>query len=263
MNKYIARFLLSFLTGVFIGTIILSVSSLSVTEETLTSTKPSETQSFETISLSSGVNKAILDNTNKVAFEDNDDVTVQSNLTDFLIEDTEDVEETEVIKDTEEIIIENTEESIIEVKETTPYKYYKVIDKGYEATLDYDLQEYTYDLCVDYGISEYYTLILCQLYVESGYNANVISSSNDWGIAQINICNHKWLSKELGITNFLDPRQSILCNIYLMSDNLKKYNVESSLICYNAGKPNSTNPSAKRYANKIIALWNNGVVKIK
>lgn len=148
-------------------------------------------------------------------------------------------------------------------KDGTEYKYYKIVDGKYETTLDYELQEYTYDLCVEYGITEYFTLILSQLYKESAYKYDVISKTNDWGIAQINICNHEWLKRELGITDFLDPRQSILCNIYLMSRNLEKYSVESSLICYNAGRPNSTNPYAQQYAKDIIGYWNNCVVEIQ
>ena len=158
-------------------------------------------------------------------------------------------------------------EMIKETVETSsnwdPYTYYEVYDFFYGSnqyhSLDYELQRYTYNLCVEYGIEEYYTLILCQLYYESQYRADVISASNDYGIAQINICNHKWLSKTLGITNFLDPEQSILCNIYMMSNNLKKYSVESSLFCYNTGKPNGSNT----YSNNIIYMWNNGVREIE
>lgn len=142
-------------------------------------------------------------------------------------------------------------------KDGTQYKYYKIVDNGYQKALDEDLQEYTYDLCVDYGITEYYTLILCQLYKESTYRENLISETNDYGIAQINISNHDWLSEVLGVTDFLDARQSILCNIYLMSDYIEKYGVESALVCYNTGKPYSSNP----YARKIIDLWNNCIVE--
>lgn len=144
-------------------------------------------------------------------------------------------------------------------KDKTEYKYYKIVDNGHQKMLSKELQKYTYDLCVEYDIAEYFTLILCQLYKESSYREDIISESNDYGIAQINICNHKWLSKELGITDFLDPKQSILCNIFIMSRNLKKYNVESALVCYNTGKPYTSNP----YARDIISLWNNCIVEIE
>lgn len=144
-----------------------------------------------------------------------------------------------------------------------PYVYYEVYDFFYGSdkyhSLDYELQKYTYELCIEYEIEEYYTLILCQLFYESLYKADAVSPSNDYGIAQINKCNHEWLSKELGITDFLDPEQSILCNIYMMSNNLKKYSVESSLFCYNTGKRNGSNT----YSKNIIYMWNNGVKEIE
>lgn len=144
-----------------------------------------------------------------------------------------------------------------------PYVYYKVYDFFYGSDkyhkLDKDLQEYTYELCIENEIEEYFTLILCQLYYESQYKTDVVSQSGDYGIAQINKCNHKWLSKELGITDFLDAKQSISCNIYMMSDYLKKYSVESSLFCYNTGSPDGSNT----YSSNISYMWNNGVKKIK
>lgn len=144
-----------------------------------------------------------------------------------------------------------------------PYVYYEVYDFFYDSneyhSLDCELQEYTYELCIEYGIEEFYTLILCQLYYESKYNTNAVSQSGDYGIAQINECNFDWLSQELGVTNFLDAKQSITCNIYMMSDYLKKYSVESSLFCYNTGSPNGSNA----YSENITYMWNNGVREIK
>lgn len=154
-------------------------------------------------------------------------------------------------------------ETEIPIDNKSLYVYYEVYDFFYGSetyhTLDYELQEYTYDLCVENQIEEYYTLILCQLYYESQYKADAISKSNDYGIAQINKCNHEWLSGKLGITDFLDAKQSIACNIYMMSNCLKKYSVESSLFCYNTGKVNGSNA----YSDNVIYMWNNGVRKIE
>ena len=143
-----------------------------------------------------------------------------------------------------------------------PYVYYKVYDFFYGSeeyhNLSHDIQKYTYELCIEYDIEEYYSLILCQLYYESKYNPNAISNSEDYGIAQINKFNHAWLSEKLGITDFLDIKQSIHCNIFIMSGYLKKYSVESSLFCYNTGSPNGSNS----YARNIIYMWENGVKEI-
>lgn len=210
-----------------------------ITEETIVKTEP-----VYSLNMSAGVHMVLWD----------DDISI--------------ADEPEYIENENPLVqFGNTTTEVIEpenlAKDGTKYKYYKIVDNGYETTLDYALQEYTYDLCVEYNITEYFTLILSQLYKESTYRYDVISSSNDWGIAQINECNHDWLREELGITDFLDPRQSILCNIYLMSDNLENYSIEASLICYNAGKPNSTNECAKQYAEDIVGLWNDCIVEIQ
>ena len=168
-----------------------------------------------------------------------------------------------------EIILNKSEEQK-EIKEIIklasngkPYVYYKVYDFFYGTEkyheLEHEYQEYTYELCIEYDIEEYYPLILCQLFYESKYDSTVISSTNDYGIAQINKFNHEWLSEKLGVTDFLDTKQSIKCNIFMMSGYLKKYSVESSLFCYNTGNPNGSNA----YSENIIYMWENGIKEIK
>lgn len=149
-----------------------------------------------------------------------------------------------------------------EVEKESEYTYYKVYDEFYGSndyhTLDKELQEYMYDLCVEYEIEDYYSLLLCQLFYESLYRSDVISRTDDYGIAQINICNHKWLSETLGVTDFLDPKQGILCNVYLMSESLKNYDAENSLCRYNTGKPGSN-----QYSQNIMYLWENNIIEVE
>lgn len=168
-------------------------------------------------------------------------------------------EELEEHKDESEIIKEfHPEEKL--ASNGKPYVYYEVWDVRDETGfyhMKYELQEYTYERCIQYGIEEYFPLILCQFFYESGYRS-VISKTNDWGIAQINKCNHKWLAKELGITDFLDPKQSIHCGVYLMSKNLKKYDVQTALFCYNTGKTKGSN----KYSKNVMFMWNYGYREI-
>lgn len=161
--------------------------------------------------------------------------------------------------------IESTEYavcSLVKEIQTVP-KYYEVYDVYYGSneyhSLNIELQEYMYDLCVEYGIEEHFQLLLCQLFYESCYNPNAISATNDYGIAQINIMNHQWLKQTLGVTNFLDPKQSILCNVYLMSDNLKELEPSMALLKYNTGRswgePNN-------YVRNIMDLYENQMREI-
>lgn len=145
------------------------------------------------------------------------------------------------------------------IKETKPvreHKYYKVIDtneNNYETTLDYELQDYLYETCKKYGVEEHYELLMAQMYNESRFNPNLISKTHDWGIMQINECNHEWLSKTLGITDFLDPYQSIECGVYMMSGYLKKYPVETALVAYNAGESKVRNGvTSTKYSKRVL-----------
>ena len=75
------------------------------------------------------------------------------------------------------------------------------------------------------------------MYHESGFQTDIVSGTNDYGLMQINKCNHDWLSKKLGKSNFLDPYTSIEAGVYILSDYLKKYDdVQTALVCYNMGE---------------------------
>lgn len=107
----------------------------------------------------------------------------------------------------------------------------------YDIPLSEELQYYTYIRCVDLGISEYYELILATMWQESNYTPDLISKTNDYGLMQINICNHDWLSKALNITDFLDPYQSIDAGTHIIASLLLKYDdPHKALMAYNYGE---------------------------
>lgn len=83
-----------------------------------------------------------------------------------------------------------------------------------DVPLDVDVQEYIYYLSNSYNID--YNLIMAVIDTESGFNADIVSSTNDFGLMQINKCNHKWLQETLGITNFLDAKQNASAGIYVL-----------------------------------------------
>ena len=49
----------------------------------------------------------------------------------------------------------------------------------YDIPLSKDLQLYTYNRCVEYGIPEHYELVLAMMWQESNYTANLISPTDD------------------------------------------------------------------------------------
>ena len=107
----------------------------------------------------------------------------------------------------------------------------------YDIPLSKDLQLYTYNRCVEYGIPEHYELVLAMMWQESNYTPDIVSATDDYGIMQINACNHEWLSDLLGTTNLLDVYQNIDAGTYIISKMLLKYGDEhKALMAYNMGE---------------------------
>ena len=107
----------------------------------------------------------------------------------------------------------------------------------YNIPLSKELQEYTYSMCEYYLIPEHYELVLAIMWQESHFKSDLVSSTNDYGIMQINKCNHEWLSEQLGINNYVDAKQNIEAGTYLISKLLIKYEDENkALMAYNMGE---------------------------
>lgn len=111
------------------------------------------------------------------------------------------------------------------------------VPRYFDVPLDEDLQSFIWTLCYEYGIEDYYGLIFALIQTESNFTSNVISATNDYGLMQINTCNHSWLRSELGITDFLDPYQNARAGVYMISMLLHRYGNEAdALMAYNLGE---------------------------
>ena len=143
------------------------------------------------------------------------------------------------------IVEEETEEDIV----IDINSLYYVEEDGYKSYLHEDYQDFLYLMCIKYDVKEYYELFIAQMYHESSFRTNLVSGTNDYGIMQINTCNHEWLRDKFGFTDFLDPYVSI------MSLYLHKYNdVEKALVCYNMGE------SAVRKRGIYSSTYSRGVL---
>lgn len=151
------------------------------------------------------------------------------------------------------------------VSEDSQYRvYFTVSDDGYLVEFDPELQDYIYEKCKEYGIDGFESLVVAQLYQESSFKIDLVHYNNngtsDWGIAQINSCNHERLQKELGITDFMDVKQSIQCGVYIISENLKnnEYNVHKALVAYNMGQSAvNSGITESEYSRRIVELRQN------
>ena len=126
----------------------------------------------------------------------------------------------------------------------------------YDIPLDTELQRYTYDLCVEYGVEDYYSLMLAVMWHESNFNEKVVSRTNDYGLMQINKINHKWLFEKFGITDFLDAKQNIKAGVYMLSTYLLKYeDIDKALMAYNLGENGARRCwDAGKYTTKYVQL---------
>ena len=158
------------------------------------------------------------------------------------------------------------EENIYEpVKTTIPeitLEEEEEIIPEYDIPLNKDIQKYLYNKCKEYNVP--YDLAIAVIKTESNFNPNLVhknsNGSKDYGLFQINSINHKWLSKELGISDFIDPYQNIDAGVYMLSQLLKKYNNEHIvLMSYNMGERATKNLVSRgidssRYSRKVIAI---------
>ncbi len=107
----------------------------------------------------------------------------------------------------------------------------------YNVPLSEKLQLFTYERCQENLVDNYYPLMIAVMWHESNFDALAVSKTNDYGLMQINICNHEWLQEKLGLTDFLDAEQSIQAGVYILARYLLKYeDVDKALMAYNMGE---------------------------
>lgn len=126
------------------------------------------------------------------------------------------------------------------------------------CSLDEHVQEFTYCLCKGYNLD--FALIMAMMNHESSFNPSVISVTNDYGLMQINECNHSWLTETLGVDDFLDPYQNIRAGCFVIRKLFEKYDDTAMvLMAYNMGENGASNLWKKGiystgYSDKITAI---------
>lgn len=141
--------------------------------------------------------------------------------------------------------IEHEEVSSVHAEEKTEVREEIEKIKYYDIPLETELQDYIRKECDEMNVEM--ELVLAIMKVESDFNSEVISDTNDYGLMQINIVNHESLQKKLSIYDFLDPYDSARAGIYMLSGLDWCENDVQRLMCYNMGVT-----GAKRAWNKGI-----------
>lgn len=129
--------------------------------------------------------------------------------------------------------IEHEEVSSVHAEEKTEVREEIEKIKYYDIPLETELQDYIRKECDEMNVEM--ELVLAIMKVESDFNSDMISDSNDYGLMQINIVNHESLQKKLSIYDFLDPYDNARAGIYMLSGLDWCENDVQRLMCYNMG----------------------------
>lgn len=139
-----------------------------------------------------------------------------------------------------------------------------------EIPLSEDLQRFVYEESQKYDIPD--TLVYAIMYVESRFDTNAKSHTNDSGLLQINSQTAKWIARELGLKEYdlHDPKTNIKFSLWYlnslkevwssvdMSEEDRAYMIVSS---YNLGVTGSKRYVAKngmniKYTEKVFEYKN-------
>lgn len=128
----------------------------------------------------------------------------------------------------------------------------------FDVPLSDSLQRYIYEICADEGVPV--TLALAMIEHESEFNPEVVSSTNDYGLMQINAINHEWLEEKYRTADFLNPYQNAFCGITIIGSYIEKYgDYGKALMAYSMGnygaqKAWENGVTSTAYSTKILGL---------
>ena len=91
----------------------------------------------------------------------------------------------------------------------------------YDVPMSDELQRYVREQAERQGVP--FEIALAVIERESSYQPDAVSDTGDFGLMQINVCNHRWLYEELGITDVMDPEQNIEAGLYILGQAFQKY----------------------------------------
>lgn len=152
--------------------------------------------------------------------------------------------------------------TVMETVELTTNKSTGLIDTAdvflFDIPLSDSLQRYIYEICADEGVPV--TLALAMIEHESGFDPEVISATDDYGLMQINVVNHERLEAKYRCADMLNPYQNVFCGISIIGSYIEKYeDYGKALMAYNMGeygakKAWENGVTSTKYSEKILSL---------
>lgn len=143
---------------------------------------------------------------------------------------------------------------IVEPETEAPEKPYY-----YNVPLTEELQDYIRSLCEETGVPM--SLAIAMIEHESTFNPSCISKTRDYGLMQINKCNHSELRKLYGVKNFLDPYDNVNAGIHMIGYYRSVYGDDHyALMAYNMGEKKArklwaTGVHSTKYSRTVMGLY--------
>ena len=110
----------------------------------------------------------------------------------------------------------------------------ETVTSYFNIPLSEELQDYIRFECEYVGIDP--SLVFALIEVESNFDSQAISETNDYGLMQINKSNFDWISEEYGTEDFLDPYENIHAGVNVLAECLAKGDsIQMGLMVYNLG----------------------------
>ena len=128
-----------------------------------------------------------------------------------------------------------------------------------EIKINNAIEEYSKEYDVDADLIK--AIIFCESdgkITAKNHNKN---GTTDYGLMQINSCNHEWLKKELGITDFYDIKQNIHCGVFMIADLMDRHtDLHTILMAYNMGEKRTRELRAQgiytsKYSRKVMGVY--------
>lgn len=128
-----------------------------------------------------------------------------------------------------------------------------------EIKINNAIEEYSKEYEVDADLIK--AIIFCESdgkITAKNHNKN---GTTDYGLMQINSCNHEWLKKELGITDFYDINQNIHCGVFMLADLMDRHtDLHTVLMAYNMGEKRTRELHREgvytsKYSRKVMGVY--------
>ncbi len=105
----------------------------------------------------------------------------------------------------------------------------------YDIPLSRALQDYIRALCGEYAVPM--ALVLAIVEVESDFREDCVSSTQDYGLMQVNRCNFESCRAKFGDVDLLDPYDNLRCGVWLFSEEYRAEDGDPvrALMRYNCG----------------------------